>query len=110
MQEQAISSPQSVTSLNVLLNIVKPTAKVRILSVLVTIRGHIKLFHVVTNVKMPNVAMTGNAHGRATLKKVCQTLHPSNTDASSSSFEKLKKYCLIKNTPNPPNNPGTINA
>ena len=67
MQEQAISSPQRVTSLNELLNIVKPTANVLIFSLFVTIKGHIKLFHVVTNVKILNVAIAGNAQGNAIL-------------------------------------------
>ena len=92
MQEHAISSPQSVTSLKVPLNMVNPTARVRMLSVFVTIKGHMKLFQVVTNVKMLKVAIAGIAHGSAILKKVCQMLQPSNVDASSSSREKLIKY------------------
>ena len=67
IQEQAMSSPHNVISLNELLKIVKPTVKVRMLSVLVTINGHIKLFHVVTKVKMLSVAIAGMAHGSAIL-------------------------------------------
>lgn len=67
MQEHAISSPHIVISLNELLKIVSPTVRVRILSVFVTIKGHIKLFHVVTKVKMLNVAMAGIAQGSAIL-------------------------------------------
>lgn len=67
MQAHAISSPHIVISLNELLKIVSPTARVRIFSVLVTIKGHIKLFHVVTKVKIPRVAIAGRAEGRAIL-------------------------------------------
>ena len=52
------------------LNIAKPTGKVRILSVLVTIKGHIKLFQLETNVKIPRVIITGKANGIAILKNV----------------------------------------
>ena len=67
MQEQAISSPHIVISLKEPLKIVSPTVKVRILSVLVTISGQIKLFQVVTNVKMLKVAIAGMAQGKAIL-------------------------------------------
>ena len=70
IQAQAISSPHIVISLNEPLKIVKPTARVRLLSVLVTIKGHIKLFHVVTKVNIESVAMAGTAQGSAILKKV----------------------------------------
>ncbi len=69
IHEHAISSPHIVISLNELLKIVSPTAIVRIDSVFVTISGHIKLFHVVTNVKIPSVAIAGMAQGTATLTK-----------------------------------------
>ena len=36
----------------------------------VTIKGHIKLFQVVTNVKIARVATVGSANGRAILKNV----------------------------------------
>ena len=110
MQAQAISSPHMVISLKDPLNMVSPTAKVRMLSVLVTIKGHMKLFQVVTNVKIDRVAIAGAAHGSAILKKVWNSLHPSNFEASSNSFEKFRKYCLIINTPKPPKIAGTINA
>ena len=61
MQEQAISSPHMVISLNELLNTVNPTASVLIASVLVAIKGHIKLFQVVTKVKILRVAIAGSA-------------------------------------------------
>ena len=67
IQEQAINSPQRVTSLKEPLNIVSPTASVRIESVFVTINGHIKLFQVITNVKIAKVATAGIAQGRAIL-------------------------------------------
>lgn len=67
MQEHAINSPHIVISLNEPLKIVSPTVKVRMLSVLVTISGHIKLFQVVTNVKMLKVAIAGMAQGKAIL-------------------------------------------
>ena len=70
IHEQAISSPHKVTSLKVLLNTVNPTASVRILSVFVTINGHIKLFQVVTKVKMLNVAIAGIAQGKAMRQNV----------------------------------------
>jgi hypothetical protein len=40
------------------------------LSVFVTIKGHMKLFQVVTKVNTDNVAIAGMAQGRAILKKV----------------------------------------
>lgn len=92
MQAQAINSPHIVISLNELLKMVNPTAKVRMLSVFVTIKGHIKLFQVVTKVNMLRVAIAGIAQGRAILKKVWTELHPSSREASSNSFEKFKKY------------------
>ena len=110
IQEQAINSPQSVSSRREPLNILKPTANVLILSVLVTISGHIKLFQLVTNVNTARVAIAGIAHGKATLKNVWAGLQPSSFEASSNSFEKVKKYWRIKNTPNPPKIAGTINA
>ena len=110
IQAQATNSPQSVISLKEPLKIVSPTASVRIDSVFVTISGHIKLFQVVTKVNIVNVAIAGMAQGRAIRKNVWKALHPSNFEASSSSFEKLKKYCRIKNTPKPPNIPGTMSA
>ena len=70
MQEQAISSPHRVNSLNVPLNTLNPTASVRILSVFVTINGQTKLFQVVTKVNIDNVANAGAAQGSATLTKV----------------------------------------
>ena len=70
MQAPAINSPQSVSSLNEPLNIARPTARVLMLSVLVIIKGQIKLFHVVTNVNMLKEAIAGVAQGSAILKNV----------------------------------------
>ena len=70
IHEHAISSPHIVISRKEPLNMLNPTARVRILSVLVTIRGHIKLFQLVTKVNMDKVAIAGVAIGSATLKKV----------------------------------------
>lgn len=70
MQEQAINSPQRVSSLKEPLKILNPTARVRILSVFVTISGHMKLFQLVTKVNTASVAIAGMAQGKATLKKV----------------------------------------
>lgn len=70
IQEQAINSPQRVNSLREPLKMLKPTARVRMLSVFVTISGHMKLFQLVTNVNTANVAIAGIAQGKATLKKV----------------------------------------
>ena len=109
-QAHAISSPHIVISLNELLNMVNPTAKVRMLSVFVTISGHIKLFHAETNVNILSVAIAGMAQGTPILKKVARGEHPSIIAASSSSAENEEKYCLIIKTPKPPNNPGTISA
>ena len=67
---QASKSPQRVISLKLPLNIAKPTGRVRIDSVFVTISGHIKLFHVVTKVKIVNVAIAGAASGSAILKRI----------------------------------------
>lgn len=47
-----------------------PTGKVRMLSEFVIINGHIKLFQVVTKVKIARVTTTGSASGSAILKKV----------------------------------------
>ena len=68
--EQAKSSPQRVISLKLPLNIASPTGRVLILSVFVTINGHIKLFQVLTNVNMASVAIVGSAKGIAILKNV----------------------------------------
>ena len=110
MQEQAISSPHSVSSLNEPLNMVKPTASVRILSVFVTIRGHIKLFQVVTNVNILKVIIAGSAEGNAIRQKTPKEPQPSIRAASSNSVVILEKYCFIIKTPNPPKIPGIINA
>ena len=67
IQAHAISSPQRVISLKEPLKIVNPTANVRMLSVFVTINGHIKLFQLVTNVKIERVAIAGIAQGKAIL-------------------------------------------
>ena len=65
--EQASNSPHKVTSLKLPLNIASPTGNVRIPSEFVTINGHIKLFQLVTNVKIANVATVGAASGNAIL-------------------------------------------
>ena len=65
--EQASNSPHKVVSLKLPLKIASPTGKVLILSVFVTIKGHIKLFHVETNVNIASVAIVGNARGTAIL-------------------------------------------
>ena len=67
MNAHAINSPQRVISLKELLNIVSPTARVLIESVFVTIKGHMKLFQVVTKVNTESVARAGVAHGSAIL-------------------------------------------
>ena len=108
--EQANKSPHKVISLKLPLNIAKPTGKVLMLSVLVTIKGHMKLFQQDTNVNIESVTTAGNAKGIATLKNVCKVLHPSILADSSKSLGKPKKYCRIINIPNPPNRPGIINA
>ena len=108
--EHANKSPHKVSSLKLPLNIAKPTGKVLIDSVLVTIKGHIKLFQVVTNVNIESVAIAGIDNGNAILKNVVKILHPSILADSSKSFGKPKKYCLIINIPKPPNNPGNIKA
>ena len=71
MQAQAINSPQRVISLKEDLKTVSPTVNVRIESVFVTINGHMKLFQVLTKVKIAKVAIAGVAHGIAIFKKVC---------------------------------------
>ena len=68
--EQASNSPQRVISLKLPLNAAKATGNVLIESVFVTIKGHIKLFHVVTNVKIARVTHAGRASGRSTLKNI----------------------------------------
>ena len=67
INDAAINSPHIVISLKEPLKIVSPTVNVLILSLLVTIRGHIKLFQVITKVKILNVAIAGMAHGSAIL-------------------------------------------
>ena len=108
--EQANKSPHNVISLKLPLKMASPTGNVLIDSVFVTISGHIKLFQVDTNVKIASVAIAGIARGSAILKKVVKMLQPSIFADSSKSFGNPKKYCLIKNIPNPPNNPGRISA
>ena len=108
--EQASRSPHRVISLKLPLNIANPTGKVLMLSVFVTIKGHIKLFQLETNVKIASVATAGIASGNAILHKVCKILHPSILADSSRSFGIPKKYCRIRNIPNPPKSPGTISA
>lgn len=80
------------------------------LSEFVIINGHIKLFQVVTKVKIARVTTTGSASGSAILKKVWNKLQPSILAASSRSFGSERKYCLVKNIPNPPKSPGRIKA
>jgi hypothetical protein len=108
--EHASKSPHKISSLKLPLNIAKPTGKVLIDSVFVTINGHIKLFQVVTNVNIESVAIAGIDNGKAILKKVVKILHPSILADSSKSLGNPKKYCLIINIQKPPNNPGKINA
>lgn len=108
--EQARSSPHKVISLKLPLYIASPTGKVRMLSEFVTIKGHIKLFQFVTNVKIASVATVGSASGNAILKNVWKRLQPSILAASSKSVGSPKKYWRIKNIPNPPNNAGQIKA
>ena len=55
--EQASKSPHNVISRKLPLKIASPTGKVRIVSEFVTIKGHMKLFHAVTNVKIPSVVV-----------------------------------------------------
>ena len=110
MTEHANKSPHNVISLKLPLNIAKPTGKVLILSVLVTINGHIKLFQLDTKVKIDKVTMAGNTRGKATLKNVVNMLQPSIFALSSKSFGNDKKYCRIIKIPNPPKSPGIINA
>ena len=68
--EQANKSPHIVISLKLPLKIASPTGKVRMLSEFVMINGHIKLFQVVTKVKMVKVTTAGSARGKPILKKV----------------------------------------
>ena len=108
--EHASKSPHRVISLKLPLNMASPTGSVLIDSVFVTIKGHIKLFQVVTKVNMASVAITGVASGRIILKNVENVLHPSILADSSRSLGSPRKYCRIINIPNPPNNPGKIKA
>ena len=108
--EHASKSPHNVTSLKLPLKIANPTGKVLIDSVFVTINGHIKLFQLVTNVNIARVETTGIASGSAILKNVEKILQPSILADSSKSLGNPKKYCLIINIPNPPNNAGKIKA
>lgn len=107
---QASKSPQAVISLKLPLKDANPTGKVLILSEFVMISGHIKLFQVETNVKIAKAAIVGVAKGKAILQNVSIMLQPSIFEASSSSFEKVKKNCRNIKIPNPPKNPGMINA
>ena len=68
--EHASKSPQSVISLKLPLKIANPTGRVRMLSVFVTINGHIKLFQLDTNVKIAKVEITGIASGKITLQNI----------------------------------------
>lgn len=79
-----------------------PTGSVRILSLFVTIKGHIKLFQVVTNVNIASVATVGNANGRAILKNVWNKLQPSilrilpNLSAARESTGALKIFRSLR--------------
>ena len=108
--EQASKSPQRVISRKLPLNIASPTGRVLIDSEFVIIKGHIKLFQVVTNVNIDSVAIAGVARGSTILKNVEKMLHPSILAASSRSLGRPKKYWRIINIPKPPNNPGRIRA
>ena len=53
--------------INLVLKLAKPKGNVLIASELVTIKGHIKLFQVVINVKIASVTTAGIANGKAIL-------------------------------------------
>lgn len=110
MTAQASKSPQTVISLNELLNTANPRGRVLIDSEFVTISGHIKLFQLDINVKIDNVAIVGIDSGSPIFKKDLTRLHPSILEASSSSFGSDKKNCLNIKIPKPPKNPGIIRA
>lgn len=110
MTEHAVKSPHSMVSLKLLLNCDKATGNVVISVEFVTINGHIKLFHVVINVNNPKVTTAGIDNGSAILKNISQKLHPSIRAASSISQDKFLNHWRIKNTPKPPNIPGSIRA
>ena len=77
--EQASKSPQRVISLKLPLNAAKATGNVLIESVFVTINGHIKLFHVVTNVKIArgsfNVELKRGDYLIQSNRKITKTLY-----------------------------------
>lgn len=108
--EQAVKSPHMTVSRKLPLNCASATGSVVILGEFVTIKGHIKLFQVVTKVNKARVTRAGIESGKAILKNISKKLHPSILAASSTSDDKPLYHCLIKNTPNPPNIPGIIKA
>ena len=108
--EQAVKSPHIIISLKLPLNCDIATGNVVMDSEFVTINGHIKLFHVVMNVKSANVTTAGVESGNAILKKISKKLHPSILAASSISEDMFLNHWRIRNTPKPPKIPGKINA
>ena len=70
MTAQASKSPHKVISLKLPLNIANPTGNVLIFSEFVIIKGHIKLFQLVTKVNIPRVIAAGSDRGSAILKNV----------------------------------------
>lgn len=81
----AINCAHCVVSLKLPLNSASATGSVFIVSELVTINGHIKLFQVVIKVKIPSVISAGVARGSAILKKICHNEQPSILAEFSSS-------------------------
>lgn len=89
--EQASKSPHRVTSLKLPFSAARPTGKVLIESEFVIISGHIKLFQLLTNVKIDRAAIVGRDNGKAILQNVVNMLQPSMRDDSSISFGKFRK-------------------
>ena len=87
--EQAVKSPHKTVSRKLLLNADNATGRVVISGEFVTIKGHIKLFHVVINVNRARVTRALSDNGKAILKNVCNMLHPSIFAASSISDDML---------------------
>ena len=109
-QEQAISSPQSIISLKLPLNIANPTGKVNNELLFVTIKGHIKLFQTEIKENIAIVIIAGIDNGRKIWVKIWYIELPSILAANSNSLGKDKKYCRIRKIENPEIIPGKINA
>ena len=80
-------------------NEASPIGRVFISMELVTIRGHMKLFHEFKKTKVERVANAGLERGIIICINILNLPHPSIVAASSRSFGIVRKNCLNINVP-----------